>query len=312
MPRPTIVSLFSGCGGSDIGLQEAGFEVVFSNDISKAACALYRENLPNNYMREVDVADIRTFPSADVLVGCYPCQGYSQGGKRDTRLAVNYLYREFDRALRIVSPKAFIVENVNGMAYGLNKTLLYNQLTRFRLAGYRVKWQVLDAKDYGLAQTRRRIFIVGIKSNLRVEYAFPEPTHGPARAQPYVTQREVLEGLPEWPEGQFCEEPMHWYYLSRRRRHDWEEPSPCVVGHWRHVPIHPMSPPLVRIDTDHWRFAHRGRARRLALREVGRLQGFQDTYRFDLVKVKKAFQAVGNAVPPPLMRAVAQAMPEVW
>lgn len=102
------------------------------------------------------------FPSADVLAGCYPCQGYNQGGVRDPTVGINYLYQQFDRALRAVWPLAFVAENVDGMRFAQNRHLLNNQLTRFRLAGYAVVWKCLDAKDSGLAQDRHRIFFVGV------------------------------------------------------------------------------------------------------------------------------------------------------
>lgn len=312
MASPRAVSLFSGCGGSDLGLRDAGFDVVFANDISQVACDLYRDNLPGVNVVCRDVSEIRSFPTADLLIGCYPCQGYSQGGTRNPSSTLNYLYREFDRALRQIKPKAFIVENVRGMAFGQNRHLLHNQLTRFRISGYRVSWDVLDAKDYGLPQTRNRIFIMGIRSDLGIRVSFPAPTHGPSRPTPYRTQKNAILGMPEWPEGEFCSEPLHWYYLSRRRRHDWDEPSACIVGHWRHVPLHPMSPPLVRIDTDHWRFAYNGPIRRLSLLECAILQGFPDWYKWDKARVKDAFMAVGNAVPRPFFTAIAQALPNIW
>src|SRR6185295_12126075 len=105
---------------------------------------------------------------------------------------INYLYQEFDRALRHIMPRAFVVENVNGMAHQQNAVLLANQLVRYKLAGYRVKWQVLDAKDYGVPQTRRRVFIVGIRSDFNQEYSYPAPTHGPGRTKPYRTQRDTI------------------------------------------------------------------------------------------------------------------------
>lgn len=308
----SAVSLFSGCGGTDLGIRELGFDIAFANDIWEVAASLYRANLPDVDVHLGDVQEVRHFPNADLLIGCYPCQGYSQGGTRNPSTALNYLYREFDRALRQVRPKAFIVENVAGMAHANNRTLLKNQLVRFRFAGYSVSHKVLDAKDYGLAQTRRRLFMVGVKSSLGVHYKFPEPTHGPGRGHPYTTQREVIAGMKEWPEGQFCAEPLHWYYMSRRRRHDWDEPSACIVGHWRHVPLHPLSPPLVRINTDHWRFEHDGPARRLSLTECAALQSFPSNYRWESVRVKDGFMAAGNAVPPAMAKAIAQALPDVW
>lgn len=307
------ISLFSGCGGSDLALTDFGYDIVLANDVWEPACHTYEANLSGSAMECSDIGEIDSFPSAELLVGCYPCQGYTQGGKRDWDAPINFLYRQFDRVLRTVKPVAFVVENVNGMAYGDSRTLLYNQLHRYRTAGYKVKWAVMNAKDYGLPQNRRRVFLVGVNSKVDFEYQFPEPTHGgTSGTTPYVTQEQALRGFPEWPAGEFNEEPFHWYYLSRRRRHDWSEPSPCIVGHWRHVPLHPMSPRLRRIHTDKWEFEGNERARRFAYRECARLQGFPDSFVWKYGTVREKFQMIGNAVPPPLFSAVLGSLDGLW
>jgi DNA (cytosine-5)-methyltransferase 1 len=307
------ISLFSGCGGSDYALRRLGYQVVWANDVWQTACDTYKENIDSAKIECGDIRDFKKFPRADLLVGCYPCQGYTQGGKRDWKDDHrNYLYREFDRVLRLVAPKSFVVENVNGMAFGENHDLLKNQLTRYRAAGYRVKWAVLNAKDFGLAQNRRRIFLVGIRSDQSFEYEFPKPTHGPGRKRQYVSQRTVIGDFPRWPVGEFNTEPFHWYYLSRKRRYTWGQPSPCIVGHWRHVPLHPLSPPLRRIDTDHWEFSHVGKARRFSYHECAALQGFPKSWRWEHGSVRDRFQMIGNAVPPPLFEKVVQTLPKTW
>jgi DNA (cytosine-5)-methyltransferase 1 len=307
------ISLFSGCGGSDLALVNKGYEIVFANDIWPQACETYESNLGAQKIECGDIAKRDEFPVADLLVGCYPCQGYTQGGKRDWGAPVNFLYRQFDRALRSIKPMAFIVENVNGMAYGASRDLLNNQLHRYRSAGYRVQWAIMNARDYGVPQNRRRVFLVGVKSGLDFEYKFPSPTHGESTPLiPTVTQKSVLEGLPEWPTGEFNDEPFHWYYLSRRRRYDWNEPSPCIVGHWRHVPLHPMSPPLKRIHTDKWEFEYEGKARRLAYRECAAIQGFPNTFKWDHGTIRDRFQMIGNAVPPPLFGTVLSGLDDLW
>lgn len=311
MRRVRTISLFSGCGGSDFALKRLGYNVVWANDISKVACETYSDNV-GPVIECGDIVDFDHFPAAELLVGCYPCQGFTQGGRRNSGDSINYLYQEFDRVLRHVSPKAFVVENVNGMAYGDNRQLLDNQLRRYRLAGYRVKWQVLKAEEHGVAQERRRVFIVGIRSDLDFAYVFPGPECVPGTGRNPVTQKDVLASMPEWPIGEFNEEPFHWYYLSRRRRHDWAEPSPCIVGHWRHVPLHPLSPPLIRIHTDKWVFSCQGRARRLAYRECAALQGFPRTFEWKRGTVRERFQMIGNAVPPPLFEAVVKNLENLW
>lgn len=309
--KRTAISLFSGCGGSDLALQRAGYDVLWANDIWHLACQTYRDNIRSPKIQTGDIVRFRKFPRAELLVGCYPCQGYSQGGKRSWNDDINYLYREFDRVLRSVRPKAFVVENVNGMAFGESRNLLENQLCRYRMAGYRVKWSVLNAKDFGVAQNRRRVFLVGVRSDLNLEYKFPEATHGPGR-KPYVTQRDVLSGLPLWPIGEFNQEGLHWYYLSRKRRMPWGKQSPCIVGHWRHVPLHPSSPPLKRINTDKWRFTRMGKARRLSYRECAALQGFPRSFKWNHGSVRERFQMIGNAVPPPMFQAVLSPLKALW
>jgi len=312
VPKRRVISLFCGCGGSDLAVQKLGFDIVWANDILDVACQTYRDNIPNAAVVKGDISSFTEFPDAELLVGCYPCQGYSQGGIRDPSAEINFLYREFDRVLRAVRPRAFVVENVNGMVYGDNRKLLLNQVYRYRLAGYRVRWTALDAKNYGVPQTRRRVFIVGIRSDIAVTYQFPEPTHGPERHRAFVGQRDVIAGMPAWPEGEFCDEKFHWYYLSRNRRHTWARPSPCIVGHWRHVPLHPMSPPLKRLGADKWRFTRDGRARRLTYSECARLQGFPANFKLNHGTIRERFQLVGNAVPPPLFEAVVRNLPEIW
>lgn len=306
------ISLFSGCGGSDLALHQLGARIIWANDLWDIACKTYRDNIPDAQIEHGDIRDFDYFPSADLLVGCYPCQGFTQGGRRNAGDSINFLYREFDRALRYVLPKAFVVENVNGMVYGRNRELLQNQLCRFRFAGYRVKWAVLNAENYGVAQRRRRVFIVGVRSDIDFEYCFPAPTHGPMGSHPRVTQRDALTGFPIWPKGDFNEEPFHWYYLSRNRRSSWNESSPCIVGHWRHIPLHPMSPPLKRMGADKWAFTHKGRARRLAFRECAALQGFPRNFAWKRGSARNKFQLIGNAVPPPLFKAVTTGLIRMW
>ena len=210
----TVVSLFSGCGGSDFGLHQAGYEILMANDILPYARDVYLANLPFTDFRLGDIAKIQNFPKADLLVGCYPCQGFSQGGVRDASRKINQLYKEFERALIQIKPKAFIVENVSGMRRADFRHLLDDQVIRFSAAGYKVKFEVLDARKYGVPQERQRLFIVGIRDDQDFEYEFPKPAF---EEDSYVTIRQAIGDLPEWPEGEYNNETFHWYYLSRNR-----------------------------------------------------------------------------------------------
>lgn len=312
VPAVPTISLFSGCGGTDYALHKAGYDIVWANDIWSVAGELYKLNIPNANIHVGDIAGVTSFPDAELLVGCYPCQSYSQAGSRDWNSNTNFLYRQFDRALRQIKPKAFVVENVNGMTFGPNHSLLMNQVYRYRLAGYRVKWSVLNAKDYGVPQNRRRVFLVGIRSDIDFDYEFPKATFGPGTGQKYVSQKDAIGDFPKWPEGEFNDEPLHWYYMSRKRRNSWGQPSACIVGNWRHVPLHPSSPPLRRIHTDKWEFSRSGKARRMSYKECAALQGFDSSWSWEAGSVRDRFQAIGNAVPPPLFRAVVDELNGLW
>ncbi|MGY0559239.1 DNA cytosine methyltransferase [Luteimonas sp. A277] len=309
----TAVSLFTGCGGSDTGLVAAGFEVLMANDILAYAADVYKANLPETDYKLCSIEDVKSFPAADLLVGCYPCQGYSQGGARESGRDINYLFEEFGRALRTIRPKAFIVENVSGLIRSDNKSLFNHQLRNFRQARYRVDWKLMNAADFGVAQERRRIIIVGIRSDLGVRYQFPDATHGPGTNESYTTIRKALAGLPEWPEGEFNTEPFHWYYMSRNRRRGWDELSKTIVSRSRHMPLHPCSPELRRLGPDKFEFSSDLPARRFSYREAALLQGFAADMKFpETFGMHSRYKVIGNAVPPPLFEAVAKALPEIW
>ena len=297
--RPKVVSLFTGCGGSDAGLIAAGYEIVFANDNSQYAKVMYEANLPETTYERKDIRDIKTFPAADFLVGCYPCQGFSQGGARVSDQKINYLYREFDRALRQIRPRAFVVENVRGMQRSDFAHLLKSQLVRFRMAGYAVDYEILDAAHYGVPQHRRRIFIVGVRTDLGTRFAFPSPTHTGAKGAKLKTVRDALKGMPEWPTGKFLDHDFHWHYMSRNRRCDWHAPSKTILANARHMPLHPMSPPLVKVHTDKWKWSSDSRRRRFSYPEAARLQGFDKGWVFpEQGSLMQNYRAIGNAVPP--------------
>lgn len=285
-----------------------------ANDILPYARDVYLANHPETDYTIKSVAKLTTFPKADLLVGCYPCQGFSQGGMREPDRKINTLYMEFARALRMIRPKAFIVENVSGMVRSNFRHLLEDQLKVFTAAGYQVEAEVLNAADFGVPQERRRIFIVGLRDDFGLTYSFPKPTHGPSLEQPFVTIKEAISDLPEWPEGEFYAKDFHWYYLSRDRRRDWGQLSKTIVANPRHMPLHPMSPPLQKLGDDVWQFAYEGRARRFSYREAARLQGFGDLHFPDTQagSLRMRYTVVGNAVPPPLFESVARALPNVW
>lgn len=313
----TAVSLFSGCGGSDAGVLKAEFTVLMANDKLAYAKDVYEANHPATDYRVCDVQKIKAFPAADLLVGCYPCQGFSQGGVRDPSRKINTLYLEFARALTQMKPKAFVVENVSGMVRSNYRHLLDDQIKVFSELGYNVKSELLNAADFGVAQERRRIFIVGIRSDFGTGYCFPKATHGKGCGQPHVTIRQALRYMRHWPsEDEYYKREFHWYYLSRDRRRGWAEVSKTIVANPRHMPLHPISPQLRKLKHNVWEFAKDAPARRFSYREAARLQGFEEGFVFPNTEsgsLDMRYKVVGNAVPPPLFHAVTSALPNnIW
>ena len=309
------VSLFTGCGGSDRGLVNAGVEVVMANDIIKYARETYLENLPETDYRLENIKNIQSFPQADLLIGCYPCQGFSQGGPRNPEKEINSLYLEFARALKSIKPRAFIVENVSGMTRRNYRHLLDEQIRTFADVGYKVSYKVLNAAEFGVPQERRRVFIVGIRSDFGKLFTFPNPTYGPGNGRRFTTIKDAIGDLPSWPEGEYYDLDFHWYYLSRNRRRDWDMPSKTVLANPRHTPLHPISPRLIKKKHNVWVFETNLPARRFSCLETARLQGFGKKFKFpesENASLNNKYKVAGNAVPPKLFEKIFKSMPDIW
>lgn len=197
-----IASLFSGCGGLDLGFIQAGFEVVWANDFFKEAVETYRKNIGDHIV----YGDITKIPSSeipndfDILLGGFPCQGFSIANiKRSMEDKRNFLYKELLRLIRDKQPKFFVAENVKGLLSMQQGKVMQMILDDFRSLGYKVDYRVLKASDYGVPQQRERVVIIG--NRLGLENPFPTKTHGLANdlfnnsTLPYVTVKDAVGHL---------------------------------------------------------------------------------------------------------------------
>lgn len=190
-----VISLFSGAGGMDIGFEQAGFEIAVAVELDSACCETLRANRPKLKVLEADIAKVtgdellklaglkRTEPV--LVIGGPPCQSFSLAGKRlgmeDDRGKLLY---EFTRIVRETLPVAFVMENVKGMLNWSKGEAIQAIKNEFELPiefkkqayQYKVKYDVLNGVDYGLAQQRERLFIVG--NRIGVDFKFPKKTHG--------------------------------------------------------------------------------------------------------------------------------------
>lgn len=333
--RIRVLSLFSGCGGLDFGIEAAGGHVIFANDILEDACNTLEKYFPNTDVHHGDIAEIRTFPKADIVVGGYPCQSFSMAGNRDPdNDERTSLYKQFLRVVRLVKPKYFVAENVSGLKQLGAGSFLQKQEAAYRKEGYIVSHHLLNAKAYGVPQSRKRLFIVGVRKDLNQVFEFPPETHGKRTPKhssltPFVSHGDAIKDLPLWPTGEFYERPhdpeghFSWYYMSRNRKAKWDDPAYTVVANWRHITLHPASP-VMKLTwsnlADGWKqrwdfseeYEHLAadaarprleQPRRLSWRECARIQTFDRDFE-PVGDTESKFVQIGNAVPPLLAKVI--------
>ena len=180
---PTVVSLFSGCGGLDLGFHELGYDLVYACDNDPSAIQVYQKNIDKRaYVRDVTTeqfhADINSLGNCDVVLGGFPCQGFSKAGPKNRNDSRNFLYIEMKKAIETLRPKIFVAENVDGLSQNFKGAYLEQITSDFRSIGYTVEYRLLDAANFGVPQHRRRIFFVGTRGDTpRQAFKWPEPTH---------------------------------------------------------------------------------------------------------------------------------------
>lgn len=171
------VSLFCGAGGMDVGIANAGFDIIASNEIDKHACVTYRENHQKTMLYEGDIEEhfqnITQYCDVDLVVGGPPCQGFSVAGKMDLNDPRSKLVFSFCDVVETIKPKAFIMENVKSLGKLEKFKPIRDEISqRMSNAGYCVSMVILNAKDFGVPQSRERVFIIGIRGgNKNISYA---------------------------------------------------------------------------------------------------------------------------------------------
>lgn len=342
----SVLSLFTGCGGLDLGLELAGisavvgeqvareafqnqecynnirqegiFQTIYTNDLFREANESYKHNFPSTYQHDVDIRKVRYFSQADIVLGAFPCVGFSIAGPRLIDDERNFLYLHFIRAITQAKPAIFVAENVKGMLT-LGKGEVIKQIAEdFAAAGYRVQYKLLNARDYGVPQLRERVFIVGVRNDLPFDYHYPAPTHG-TDLQPFVTLQDAIGDLEADP-GPYFTGSYSSIYMSRNRKKRWDEQSFTIQASGRQAPLHPGGAPMQHVGKDQWAFADDDlHPRRLSVKEIARIQTFPDWYQFsdggnmaasENSRLDKQYKQIGNAVPVLLAKAVAAPIAE--
>lgn len=307
-----VVSLFSGCGGGDLGLRgnfdflgkhypDLGFEVVWANEIEPIAAETYINNIGDE-MLVGDITKIKSadIPNHDLLVGGFPCQSFSMVGQRrgfnDPR---GQLYLEMVRILKEKKPTAFIAENVKGLVSVHGGEALKTIIGDFEKVGYRVSYKVLNTSYYGVPQKRERVFIIGTRLDRAFpEFSFPEAPytivplgkvmepHTSVEKKYYFSAR-ALAGLKKANKA-----------FNKGRAQQIESPCNTISAHLAKVSLNGTDPVLL---------VKKNTYRRLTPREAARVQSFPESFEFSGADGKKYIQ-IGNAIPPVLMWNVAKAV----
>lgn len=343
------VSLFSGCGGFDLGLEQAGFEIVLAVDNDAACAASYRANRPETPFFHGSVTDLTAkvmadlsgggaIPEVDLLAGGPPCPPYSKSRFYRTskpRALDDEVGHEtmqgYLNALRMLRPRAFILENVAGMAYKVHEEALRLLVGTAVGLGYNCSQRVLNAANYGVPQIRERFFLVGV---LDGRFEFPSPTHSTGGVRDLFTARQ----LPAWrtageaigdldteanadDTGHFAGGKYHdllqqippgdnYLFFTKERGHH----NPVFGWRKRYWSfLLKLSPDLPSWTIQARRSNNMGpfhwRNRILRITEVKRLQTFPDDWQLSGT-VETQWRQIGNAVPPILGRQLGRALAE--
>ena len=299
-----VLDLFAGCGGFSHGLEQAGFKVVGFVEWWQPAIATFLNNHLEAKLIGTDITKIsdetvtQYKDKVDIIVGGPPCQGFSMCGDRNPNDTRNQLYKEFLRFVRIINPKTVVMENVPGllsMDDGNNRKVIDRILHDFIELGYMVSYKVLTASNYGVAQNRRRLIIIGHKEDVfprtngekkTVIEAITDLPDGINGHVLFETRKETIAKFKNLKQG---ERISNKFNFSRQRLYA-DKPSKTVT-------TNPM-------------FIHPFEDRFLTPRELARLQSFPDEFTFCGSKSSMVKQ-IGNAVPPLLAQAIAEKLKEV-
>lgn len=296
----TAVSLFCGAGGLDMGFDRAGFKTIWANDMDANACKTHQNwSKATVVCGDISKVDYAAIPVSDVILGGFPCQGFSLSGPRKIDDSRNVLYKHYVKLVRQNKPKAFVGENVKGLLTMGDGKIIDAIVADFAECGYDVYCKLVNAKNFGVPQDRERVIIVGFRQDLHVrDFELPD-TNGQT-----MTLREAIGNMPQVKPCDVCDAPYSSRYMSRNRKRGWDDVAYTVPAMAKQVTLWPGSPDMKKLDKDLWAFGDEGATRRLSWREAAAIQTFPTDLEFsgDLTSI---YKQIGNAVPVKLAEFVA-------
>ena len=302
----TAVSLFCGAGGLDLGFENAGFHTIWANDFDADACKTHQNwSKAEVVCGDISKIDIATIPDSDIILGGFPCQGFSLSGPRKIDDSRNVLYKHYVKIVKEKQPLAFVGENVKGLLTMGNGEVIEAIIDEFSSCGYNVFYQLLNAKNFGVPQDRERVIICGFRKDLQIHnFKIVEPN------VPIVTMRQALKDLPQAKKEEVCDSPYSSRYMSRNRKRGWDQVSYTIPAMAKQVTLYPGSPDMIKLEKDLWRFGDDGETRRLSWREAAAIQAFPKDLEFTGDLISK-YKQIGNAVPVKLAEFVATQLRQI-
>ena len=307
-----IVSLFAGAGGLDLGFKKAGFDVIYANEFDKKIWKTYEKN-HNTPLDKRDIRKIKSdeIPACDGIIGGPPCQSWSEAGTlRGIEDSRGQLFYDFIRILKDKQPKFFVAENVSGMLSKRHEKAVNNIISLFKDAGYDMYIKLLNANDYDVPQDRLRVFYIGFRKDIKVNFSFPEPhDYKPTlkdaiwdlkdNALPALEKNKTNSTNCKFLNHEYLTGSYSTIFMSRNRVRSWNEPSFTIQASGRHAPIHPQAPKMIEIEKNKRIFVpgKENLYRRLSVRECARIQTFPDDFEFIYTDLVSAYKMIGNAVP---------------
>ena len=310
MKKFSAISLFSGCGGMDVGFEEAGFNIVWAIDHDYWSCKTYQKNFGKKILnKDIIQIDFSNVPDCDIILGGFPCQDFSLIWKKvGIHGQRGDLYRHFVRAIHEKQPKIFVAENVKGLLSANNGKAIEQITSDFSKEGYKIFPNVVNFADYGVPQFRERLIIIGIRNDIETSFLLPKKTHGPNCLQPHITAGEALKNVHKIKENSERQkimkktETMLSMIPPGGNFESIPKNSPYYVkGLISHVyrRLHKDKPAYTIIASGGggtWSY-HFSEPRPLTNRERARLQTFPDNFVFE-GSISDVRKQIGNAVPP--------------
>lgn len=311
---PTVISTFAGAGGSTLGYSMAGFNELLAVELDKNAAETFRMNFPEIDLYHGDITELTVEEilartklqpgDLDVFDGSPPCQGFSNAGKRVFDDERNFLFRHYVRILKGLMPKIFVMENVSGMVKGKMKLIFAEIMRELKTCGYSVKAVLMNAKYFGVPQSRERLIFIGTRFDLEKMPTFPKAKYLP------ISFREATAGVETVGEplrgklgeiGRFARrgetfdkavkrsgERKHKHFSTLKMTWDRVCPTVCktMKPHMAGI-VHPDANNMISLD---------------ALKRCG---SFPDEFKF-FGTTEDVWARIGNSVPPLLMKAIAE------